>query len=179
MRTPVSAIPLRKWLVVEFEIRWKSQVSSKSSAGFAGTRKKVSEMSVRQMVGRRLSGFRKDEDGAVSVEFVLWLPVFLAVMVLIVDTTLVYSAEARLWDAARDATRQLSLYQLSEDEVEDYVRENAIGLNGTLTVTASDTGPDVWVQITMPMSDVAVFDVFNLLENPIIAARVTQRAEPI
>ena len=136
-------------------------------------------MSVRQMVGRRLSGFRKDEDGAVSVEFVLWLPVFLVIMVLIVDTTLIYSAEARLWDAARDATRQLSLYQITEDEVEDYIAANAIGLNGDLTVTADDTGPDVWVQITMPMSDVTVFNVFRLMDNPIIAARVTQRAEPI
>jgi Flp pilus assembly protein TadG len=136
-------------------------------------------MSVRQLIGRRLRKFRRNEDGAVTVEFVLWLPVFLVILVLIVDTTMIYSAEARLWDAARDAARQMSLYQITEDEVEDYIAANAIGLNGDLTITADDTGPDVWVQISMPMSDVTVFNFYRLMENPIIAARVTQRAEPI
>lgn len=128
---------------------------------------------------RNLKRFSDDDLGAVSVEFVLWMPVFLSILMLIVDATLVFSAEARLWSVARDAARQLSIYQLTKDEVPDYIAKNAIGLNGNLTVTASDTGPDVWVQVTIPISDVSLFGVFSNMSEPIITARVTQRAEPI
>lgn len=129
-------------------------------------------------IRRNVKRFREDENGAISVEFVLWMPVFLLVLMLITDATLVFSAEARLWSVTRDAARQMSIYQIDETSVEDYVAENAVGLNGDLTVTASATGPDIWVQVTMPIEDVSLFGVFSSLRDPIIAARVTQRTEP-
>ncbi len=129
-------------------------------------------------ISRNAKRFGQDENGAISVEFVLWMPVFFLVLMLITDTTLVFSAEARLWSITRDAARQMSIYQIDEDTVAAYVAENAIGLNGDLTVTASDTGPDIWVQVSMPIADVALFGVFSALSDPIITARVTQRTEP-
>lgn len=122
--------------------------------------------------------FTRDEDGAVTVEFVLWLPVFFLILMLIVDATMVFSAEARLWTVARDAARQISIHRLSAEDAEEFVHERSGFKPEKLTVTADDSKSDIWVRVTTPTSEVDMFGFFGTISSPTLVAHVTLRAEP-
>ena len=72
---------------------------------------------------RRLHAFWIEEDANVTIEFVLWLPVMLGVVMLSADATLLMHRQTLLYDAARDTSRQVALGQKTEDDAEAALRE--------------------------------------------------------
>jgi Flp pilus assembly protein TadG len=100
--------------------------------------------------------FRSDERGSATVEFVLWLPVFVAILAFVTDTTMLMHQQSRLLDVARDATRQVSLNAMTEGEAETYAR-NAFGNRSHLAVDVSLSGGMVTTKITIPFREVLVF----------------------
>lgn len=49
-----------------------------------------------------------DESGSVSVEFALWVPFLVAFLVFIVDVSSLMHIQTVMYDAARDAARQVA-----------------------------------------------------------------------
>lgn len=52
--------------------------------------------------------FRRDERGSASIEFVLWIPILIPVLLLTIDATTLYQIHSEMWNVARDTARQLS-----------------------------------------------------------------------
>lgn len=75
---------------------------------------------VRSSVLRRVAAFLCNEKGAVTVEGVLWLPVYGFFFVLIADTSLMFNGQAQAQRVIQDLNRLASTgFYISEDEIED------------------------------------------------------------
>lgn len=61
---------------------------------------------------------RADESGSVSVEFALWVPFLVAFLVFIVDVSSLMHIQTVMYDAARDAARQVATGKATTAEAE-------------------------------------------------------------
>ena len=55
-----------------------------------------------------LRGFGQRDEGNVTVEFVLWIPVLCTVLMLFVDTSLAYMSQSNFWNISRETARIVS-----------------------------------------------------------------------
>ena len=131
-----------------------------------------------------------DESGATTVEFVLWVPVFMFILMITVDVSLLFLRQSNLWQVARDTARQVSIRHWSGDVVgqaEAYAVANGTFSGDVPTAKVVITGNTlVQVQLAVPMSEVGVFGIFKIGGNLItvgqegsLIALVTHRLEPI
>ena len=65
----------------------------------------------RRARGRRIGYFlRRDEDGGTStIEFVLWLPIFILILSIVVDVCFVFLRQAVMYDVAADTARRYAV----------------------------------------------------------------------
>jgi len=70
---------------------------------------------------KMLGGFRRNEDGGVTVELVMWIPAAAAAINFVTDTTLVMMTQQQMRDAARDASRMVALGQRSPEEAQAFM----------------------------------------------------------
>ena len=55
----------------------------------------------------RISRFLNDERGSQTIEFILWIPVIVALMVTVIDAATLYLAHAEMETVARDTARRM------------------------------------------------------------------------
>ncbi|NNU82083.1 hypothetical protein HMH01_16725 [Halovulum dunhuangense] len=122
--------------------------------------------------------FVRDENGAAAIEFVIWLPAFMLILAFVLDVSLSMLAHSRMWDVARDTVRQISLRSLNAAEAVTYAESSARIMGADPTVSAHDVGPQVWVQIELPMADVTLFNMLGLAGSSRLTARAIMMQEP-
>jgi len=62
-----------------------------------------------------------DEMGAVTIEFVLWVPIFASLLVFVTDASIIYMTHSEMWNVARDTSRRMSTEEITTvNEVRDY-----------------------------------------------------------
>lgn len=128
----------------------------------------------------RIGRFLTDEQGAVTIEFTVLVPFFILLMVLLVDTSVVYMTHSEMFSTARDIARRMSTGELStEQEVLDYAAGTLFLGDRTYTVDA-DFGEEMRCAIAVPVADAAIFGIFfrPLLDWALVASAVTSR-EPM
>lgn len=129
---------------------------------------------------RRFAGFAGDDRGSVTVEFVLWIPVFVIIMFLVIDVSMLFLTQANMWAVARDTTRRVATHEFNEEQAEAYATSNASWGAQSYNVVVDDEGPEVSTSITISVADAALFDLLGAA-NAVggnIQARVVQRLEP-
>lgn len=91
------------------------------------------------------------------MEFVLWLPIFMMIVALIVDVTLLLQTQSRFFDVARTSSRQVALGIMTEAEAESYVRTTFGGdASYGANVETDETGSLVTTTISVPFSKIMV-----------------------
>ncbi len=74
---------------------------------------------------RSFDRFIKDSKGAVTIEFTVLVPAFVFIMILFVDTSIVYLTHSEMYNAARDIARRMATHQLeTESDVQAYAAEH-------------------------------------------------------
>ena len=115
---------------------------------------------------RRRSFFRR-QDGSVSVEFVVWLPVFLVVLGFIADASTTYLIQASMWDTAMDCARRMSTgqYITASDVKTKCAQKELLYAYKPYTITATfpGAGTDDTVEISLPMYEAGVFGVLAVM----------------
>ena len=126
------------------------------------------------MITRKLRKFFRSDDGSASVELVLVLPVFLAIVGLIVDTSVIFLRQAQVYQVVQDANRSLSVGRFTTtDQVETYVVAQIPGqarsevVSGIVTTVVQV--PAGQMQI---MGTLAPFDNFTV---SVVASHVMER----
>ena len=128
-----------------------------------------------------------DDSGATTVEFVLWVPMFMFILMITVDVSLLFLRQSNLWYVARDTARQISIRRLQTPaEAEAYAE-----LRGTFGGDVPEakvfiTNTETEVRLRVPMVEVGIFGILNIGGKAInignsgdLIAIVTQRLEPI
>lgn len=119
--------------------------------------------------------FLKDEDGAVTVAAVLWLPFFVMILLMVADLTMIFYGQARAQEVAENVNRSLSVGQYSSyAEAESAVRTalNPISPNARATTTSEDFM--IRTVVTLPTSDLSNIGFFSSLQITAVAHMVRE-----
>lgn len=135
--------------------------------------------------------YRCNERGGVTVEFVLWAPVFAALIAGATDITLAFMNQSNFWNVARDTARAISRHAMDETQGEVYAEANAAFANAAPdAVVRCVDGDDntvacenvaarqVIVTITAPATTIDAFGIFGIFKDTTIKAEVRHKMEP-
>lgn len=109
-----------------------------------------------KLVPNTLVKFLKNDDGAITIEGVLWLPFYALFLVMIVDVSLMFNGQAQAQRTIQDINRLASSgYYTTEAEVEERARALLGHLSSNLTVDATidETTGVISAKATIPASD--------------------------
>lgn len=131
------------------------------------------------MKSNRTRRFRRAEDGGVTIEFVLWMPLLVAFLFFAVDVTLAFMRQSHLWQVSRDTARIVSRYGMDEAEAELYAAEQGVigGVTPTVNVTVSAT--EVLVEMSMPPASISPFNTIKFAVGEDLRASVLHAMEPL
>ena len=127
----------------------------------------------------RLPRFRDAEDGALSVETVLWLPFYLGLLAFILDASHVLTTNASMWDASRDAARRLAYHRIDAEEVPAQVMAQVMGPGRPYSVIVEEDHDSVAVETRLPAAQAGLVGQFARLMSFDLVARVTMMREPV
>ena len=127
-----------------------------------------------------LRGFLRDDRGTATIEFVLWVPVVVFVLLAVVDATVLYLHHTEMWNVSRDVARRISVGEITESEAVDAIKESLFLYSDSYYVqTSNPKNLDVHIYIQTPVSEASVFGIFQPVLGNQIEAYVRTRREPI
>jgi Flp pilus assembly protein TadG len=126
-----------------------------------------------------LRSFRRDERGSTTIEFVLWVPLLLTLLLFATDVTLAFMRQSQVWQVSRETARIVSRHGMDAIAAEAYARE--IGTMGSSIpeVEVAFDGSDVVVTMSLASSSLTPFNTLGLLLGDRITTRVTHTMEPL
>lgn len=126
--------------------------------------------------GRRQ--FLKSESGAISIDFVLWMPFLMALLLIATDATVGFMRQAHMWQTSREAARIVSRYGMDEATAEAYVQaETRIG-ETIPEVDVSFGAGEVNVETSIPIQAMTPFNLFAFALDDTFKTNVTFAMEP-
>lgn len=110
---------------------------------------------------RAVKSFSRDEDGSYTVEAVIWLPMFVFILALIINISMVFNRQAEIIRIVQDANRSYSVGRFKTTaEVENFVLTAIRGVSVNATATAAVTNGVVNTSVDIPLVDMLAFDIF-------------------
>ena len=108
--------------------------------------------------------FAQNERGAVSVEAVLWIPLFFLLLILITNASFAFSARAEAFRIVQNGNRAFSAHAFaSKEAVETWVEGVfARSANDDATTTISADKRTVTTQLSFPVRDVMVLNLISI-----------------
>lgn len=111
---------------------------------------------------KAFAGFRKREEGSATLEAVLWLPVFIAFLILAADAAFIFFGQNRAYRVIQDANRSLSVGRLlTEQDVVDYLNVEIGRIAPNATVSALIDSGTITSVATIPASDLTATRFFT------------------
>ena len=129
--------------------------------------------------GRTLRHFVRDDEGSATVEFTLLLPLFVALVLLVTDASLLFLRQTTLMDVARDTARAVARYAMTASEAETYAAAAASTGQGAATATVVIANGVVTVVISTNASSAAPFGMIKYAVGDTITGAATNMMEPI
>ena len=130
---------------------------------------------------RSVFTFLRAEKGAVTIEFVLWVPIFIGLFVFVTDASIIYLTHSEMWNVARDTTRRMTTEEITNDaEVRDYAAARLFLGSRTYVIDPKFSTADLNITIAIGLDDAAIFGFFfkPILGRSLVAS-VTMRKEPL
>lgn len=124
--------------------------------------------------------FLGDEGGSATIEFVLWVPVFVALLVATTDATILYLHHTEMWNVSRDVARRVAVGDIAESDAANVIQDELFLYSSAYTVATSNSAAlDVEIVIQTNVLDASVFGFFRPVLGRFLTAHVTMRREPI
>ncbi len=108
------------------------------------------------MKSRVRSFFTRQEDGSITVEFVLWFPVIILIMSLLADSTMAFARQSHMWRVSTEVTRMHATGAFSStSEAEAFGASLSQGRVG-YTVSVNENNGMVTTTVSVPLSSSAI-----------------------
>lgn len=135
--------------------------------------------------GRRARRWWAGDAGTVTIEFVIWLPVFLVLLAITADACKLYITQSSMLNVARDTSRRMSVGKLcTVAAANTYAAQQMLYSKLTYTYTITMGTDYNTVTISTPIKDAGVFGLLRLwgsfAKNGVtdLAVSATMPAEP-
>ena len=126
---------------------------------------------------RKFHTWWKDESGVAAIEFAFIATIAVTLFSGIIQFGYVLFIENHMADVARDSARRFAVGETDQSETVQYAQDALLNWGVTYTVTVTPIGDDVDVQISLPMSSLAIIDMLGLFESGTLIASVTMLTE--
>ena len=125
--------------------------------------------------------FAKGEHGTTTIEFVLWVPLFLSFMLLVADVGMAFMRQANVLDVSREAARIVARHGLDAPAAIRLAADRArIGEHAPeVTVDIDAKAQFVTVTIFVQIQDLAPFGILQSLHSDRVAIQAVHAIEPI
>lgn len=123
---------------------------------------------------RFLSGVR----GSVTVEMVLWTPIFLLLFGLLTDTSLIFGRQAEVLRILQDANRSLAVGHFKTvAEAQKYVTDKVKRISPHSTVAFTITKGIISSSVSMPATDLTVTGLLHSMSGLTVSVAASQMSE--
>ncbi len=126
-----------------------------------------------------LRAFTQGTRGSVTIEFVMWVPVFCGLLMLFADTSLTYMNQSNFWNVGRETARIVARHGFDVAAAESFAEAHASFGHYTPKALVTIDGSTVTVTITADAKSMSLFGILNFAQNQTIEASVTDVLEPI
>lgn len=131
-------------------------------------------------ISKAIRDFRRREDGMMAIEFVVMVPLFVAMVSGVVDLSRVYVDQANYYSVARDTARIVSRHGMTADSAEDYAEARVGELSNVVAdVDVQKGNSNVSVTINAPITAMAKFSFLSFLQGQSLTATVVYELEPV
>ena len=130
---------------------------------------------------KRLLSFLRAETGSATVEFTLWVPAFLAILLLGADASTAFIRQSNFWRLSHETARIVSRHALDAEAGAAFARDRMpIGsYMPEVQVTIDDKTQTVTVAVTVDAGQIAPFGILSLALGDRVSFAVSQTLEPI
>ncbi|MDH5798215.1 MAG: pilus assembly protein [Paracoccaceae bacterium] len=128
---------------------------------------------------KRLSKFARDGEGGATVEFVIWIPFFMGLILMITDVSMLFTRQSNFWNVSRDTARIVARHGMDGAAAAEYAQAHAAFGEFLPEISVEITSTEVTIAISALTAQVAPFGFFSFSDNARISARVTQALEPL
>ena len=136
---------------------------------------------IASILRKRLSSFLHAEAGSATVEFALWVPVFVSIMLLGADASAAFTRQSNFWSVSYETARIVSRHGLDAEAGAAFARNNMrIGSYAPeVAVTIDELTQTVTVLVTADFAKMAPFGILAFALNDSVSFTVSQTLEPI
>lgn len=141
-----------------------------------------SELVHRQRLRARQKFLGNEDAGTTTIEFVLWLPIFVLLLGIIIDVCMLFLAQAIMFDAASDLARRAALGTFSSNaDMSTYIATEKVayfrGTAPTVEAGTDVTSNPVVVILSHNASAIDITGTLPFISSDKIRASVTQVRE--
>lgn len=112
----------------------------------------------------RLRRFARRQDGAVTVEAVLWVPFFIIFFVILTDVSMIFFNQSRIVRVLQDANRNMSIGRFDTvQQTQDFIVNTLNSQSFSAEATTSITAGLISSSVTVPVADMDVFGLIGSL----------------
>jgi len=127
-----------------------------------------------QRVFGRVTRFARATDGAATIEAVLWLPMFVMIVALLADVSMMFHGQTKMLRIAQDANRNMSVGRLTTTgETENFVLTRMASMSPNALAATTVTAGLVTTTVSVPINDLDLFGVAKIFDG----ARISVRTE--
>lgn len=128
----------------------------------------------------RLSDFLRAETGSATVEFTLWVPAFLGILILGADASAAFTRQSNFWRISHETARIVSRHALDAEAAANFARSQLrIGSYvPEVAVSVDDETQIVTVSVTADAGEIAPLGLISLALGERLSFSVFQTLEP-
>ncbi len=127
---------------------------------------------------RRLRARLTDENGSVTFEAMLWLPIFVFVLWLVADASIIFGSEARILRVVQDANRMYaSGYFQTAAQTEKFINDKLSAMSSNLQISTTENNKIIRTVVTVPVSDLTASGTIGAFTNMKVSIASEQMSE--
>lgn len=118
------------------------------------------------------------EDGVVTAEAIIWLPVFAFLLWLVTETALIFGGEAQALRVVEDANRLYATgYFQTAGETETFIRNQLSKWQSTMSVSTAETNGIIHTVVTIPVTTITDLNAIQQFSGLTVTIDAEQMAE--
>ena len=112
------------------------------------------------------AAFRRTEDGAATVEFVLWLPVIAFLFALVADTAMIFGGQAQVLRVVQDANRAMSIGLVrTVGDTQSMIRAGIVNIAPNASVATTMNAGVIRSTVSIPVTDLTATGLVDSFTN--------------
>ena len=110
--------------------------------------------------------FLRRDNGAATIEVILWLPFFLALFSLMVDISMIFNNQSRIMRIIQDGNRNYSIRRLNTNaETETYVENRIAPISSNASAVTTNVAGLITTTVTVPLADLDLLGIAYVFNN--------------